>query len=853
MYRSIRFSHRILTAVVSASMLLVMVPAASTRAANIPIYDVGVTRERVVNDPTLSPIQLYLSNPWYVDLPGQSLSTPTIIGQDLYQYTYSGGTGTLYDITMPTLNPTAVLQQYGAKPPAYLTAPTTVVRKLVFANVGDAAAQSQDSLATSQGWQSIAVGRTLYAWPQGQWPAAPTRAGHWIIWPSPGNTQFMVDMSPIITPPVTVKVYSIPSMRVEAMRLPMAVACSWDGGCVGSALGAPADTFASAVQYHTTQDFPSDADTAITSDPAFIAHEPLFGKAPGDPAVVFGVASWSHPRLELLDLETGKAKAIGVGVIAAPVADAVMVDTTGSQPLIVAHDEYGAVYSFNLYGRLVSIVTPQRAGRELGEDAAATVAHAVLQPADSAKQMLVAPVSGSSDDLAWYADYTGLSSPSTLIGSDPSFPCSAPGEDCRYTSVWSFSSFHGAGVSTGPGILLMPIAALGGAYINRPTYSTGGEMIAAKTSPYVGVLIDGGPQHDLVSWTNGAPTGSGAIALWVPINYTMEASAPPTAPSSDQVTVTGVPIPAGVTHDRILNATCNNSTTGSPVSMELTSSLGTSGWLALNRTNLPTVSYPWSKWTGQWSLPANTTGKPVTWTVQVSGVDKFCQAATATTSFVEEPGAAPQSGPLTLNPNPALYGQTVSASLSPVTPAAPTPPQGKVTAWSWRIESATLYWPQVNPKMTFSVPFYPSNYGKTAAMALSQHSAVYRFSEDWWDGGGQTLAGINVPILSDAGSWTPGAVVPNGQPIPSLTSPVRADYSLQESYTYTWQTTSTEWRANPACTSTDPPKTCNSKGETPVPVLVRHTATSSVTLPQQSVQVQIEVDGSALDRVGGGG
>ena len=855
MHSAIRLSQRLLTAAATAvALLMAVLPVPEAQAANIPMYDNSITRQRVVNDQSLSPLQLYLSSPWYVHLPGQSLSTPTIVGNTLYQYTYQGASGSLYAIQMPTLDTTAVLHRHPQNPPPYQTAQPVITHTLTF-SVGAAAADSQDSLATSQGWQSIAVGQYLYAWPQGQWPASPSTAVHTEIWPSPGNDQFMVDMNPLITPPVRATVYRIPSMHTELVRLPMDVACSWDGGCTATPLGALAGTVAVPIRYHTTQDFPSNTDTAITSDPAYIASEPLFH---GAPAVVFGVASWTHPRLELLDLETGKARAIGAGVIASPVADAVMVDTVGSQTLIVAHDEYGTVYEFNLHGQLAGVNPPLTKSPhvELGEDGAVNygLGPTVLQPADAAQQMLIAPLSQSNTTKMAFVSYTGLSSPSTLYGSMPDVSwCQS--NNCRYESVWSFTGMYGPGLHMGPGIVLMSNAAIGPTYVNKPTYSNGGELIAARTSPYVGVLIDGGAQHDLVSWTNGAPGGGGALELWVPVNYTLEASVPPTVPSGGQVTVTGVPIPADVTHDRISAASCNDFSTNEPVQMELTSSLGTSGWLPLYRTGLPSVSYPWSTWTGKYTLPPNTTGSPVKWTGTVYGVDKFCQPAQRTFTFTERANPVPvqSGGPLTLSLNPILYGQHETATLSPDAPAAPTPPQGTVTAWSWKVASASLFWPKVDSRWTFSVPYYPEDYGNSATMPLGQHSADYQFVEDWWNGGGQTLSGENVPILSAAGSYTPGAIVPFGQPIPPLTSPVKAVYTLKADYSYEWTTYTTSWEPNPVCKTENPPSNCNSKGETPIRVPHTHTASGSVTLPQQTATVQITVDGTAVDRVGAGG
>ena len=794
-------------------------------------------------------------------LSGQSISTPTIVGSDIYQYTYSGGTGTLYDVHMPALDPTAVLKRYGARLPSYLTVQPTILHTLTFhPTEGAYGADAQDSLTTAEGWQAIAVGHEIYAWPQGEWPTAQSAVPRtWSILGTPGNSAYQVDMGVLITSPVRVRVYSVAARHVVSVSAPMAVAASWDGGARAVALLPEGDYPLTMAAYAAPK---SDAPAAITSDPVFIPSEPLFS---GDPAAAFGVASSRRPRVELLDLETGQAKAIGTGEILYPVADAGMRVSADGHSYLVYHDSHDDVYAWTLRGQLIAMQPSHSATIYMGVDGSQTYAGLrgalaeVLQPTQGGSQVATVPLPTSVDHASGaYIGLVGASSPSTVLGSASaaSAPwCQGSGtstEACRYVTALTYQGNASGGP---PGILLLSAAAGGPAYIHDGIVADAGQLIAARTDPYVGALLDAGPQHDIVSWTNDAPGGGGAVELWAPVRYALEAQAPPTVPSSDQVTVTGTPIPAGVTHDRLPWAPCAADSSESPVMVDLQSALGFSGYVPLSLTRQATPADPWETWTGQWQLPPNTTGEPVTWTGQVSATDKFCTTATATVTFTEEPSSpAPQaSGVLALSPDPVLYGQTVSASLQPVTPAAPTPPKGKVTAWTWRLASAELFWPKVDSRWTFSVPYYPINYGRSAAMALGQHSATLQFPEDWWDGGGATLAGINVPILSDAGSWTPGAVVPNGQPIPSLSSPVKAVYSITESFSYSWTTTSTEWRPNPACSTSAPPKTCNAQGETPVPVLVHHTASATITLPQQTAQAQITVDGSALDRVGGGG
>lgn len=97
--------------------------------------------------------------------------------------------------------------------------------------------------------------------------------------------------------------------------------------------------------YYTTRDYSNDGGAAITSDPTYIPSEPLFD---GHPAVVFGIASPSHPRFEMIDLTTGQYRAVGVGTISGQVADTVVYDQSAN--LLIAQDIWGALYVLNLHG-----------------------------------------------------------------------------------------------------------------------------------------------------------------------------------------------------------------------------------------------------------------------------------------------------------------------------------------------------------------------------------------------------------------------------------------------------------------------------------------------------------------------
>lgn len=819
-----------------AVVSLMAMTAPQVSAANIPMYDINTSRTRVISDPSLSPVQLYLSSPEYIHLGGQSLSTPTTVGNHLYEYTYGGPKGMLYDLNLPTIDTTAIIAKYRYALPPYLTSTASYAHSpMVFTpSQGAFAADSQDSLATAEGWQVIAVGRHIYGWPQGTWPNDPRHAP--IYQRIYGvSTRYAVDLSPLITPPVPVKVFSMTTFRTVTVNLPLAVAGSWDGGVRAVPLGLPAgDVPVNSLSYLAT----GDPTASITSDPVYVASDPMFG---GDPTAVFGVATWNQPRLEALDLKTGQAKSIGIGEVAAPVADAgSLVNGT-----LVYHDIYGNVYDFSLTGHLLGITASHSMQVEMAVDGSATYAMmsgataSVLQPVDGGTKVALVSVPGG-DRLGGgaYLSYEGASSPSTVIGAMPRLPWCKPSDTyCRYISAWSYSGWTDVrGVHHGPGIVLMSAAA-GAAYIKNGTFANGGQWIAAATAPYVGVVLDAGAGHYIISWSNSSPVGS-ALEIWAPVNYSLVASATPSVPSGGTVTVNAKPVPAGVTYSRLSPEQC--SIGASPVTAKLTSTLGTSGYLSLIRTTAPTVSDPWSTWTTSWRLPPNDTGKPVTWAGVVSATDKFCSSASASISFTEEPGSTPPPATgtgLVLTPNPAMWSQWISATLQP---SAPVLPSGE-TLVRWSIASATLDYPLKNANWATSLPYPPTPLGASEAMTANGPTASARFLENFWDGGCHTpVAGACVWIVNGLNQLSQQTT------IPASTFQVEATYTL----------TITESRQVRSCTTKIDPTTGQpiidpSTGK-PEQVCTTKTVTSTFTTAPQTASASLIVDGTAKDVVGGG-
>lgn len=199
-----------------------------------------------------------------------------------------------------------------------------------------------------------------------------------------------------------------------------------------------------------------------------------------------------------------------------------------------------------------------------------------------------------------------------------------------------------------------------------------------------------------------------------------------------------------------------------------------------------------------------------------------------------------------LNPNPALYGQQITANLTPNVPANPKVSVGdKLLSWTWQIHaSPTLSYPLKPSTWAFGFPVVATQ-TKTVSMAVSGHSATASFMENWWDGGCHTkLAGACTWITN--GFWLTGQGGP--QYIPAHDWPVTASYAITVNYNYEYPVTT--WSPNPNCESDSPPQDCNAKGETPKTTW--DTKQASVNLPASGTSATLNTDGTAIDSVGGG-
>ena len=698
---------------VSASLLATLLLfgglAPLAHAADIPAYDITTARTRLVTAHTAGmATQLYSDIPVYEQIPAGTLSfsTPNVLGSTAYQYTFdAGGTGYLTSMTLPSLTASQIVQQAGSKGYVIQAARDTTapIQFPVGYSGPDNMASSQASLSTGPyvagapdgtQYQAIAVGKYLHTWAATAYPTNGSAGGTVTDIPgNPGNTDFQIDTSPLITPPVTVSGLNLSTGNAVTWQSPTAVVGSWDGGLVATPLYVPGGDGA-ITQYYTTSQpaslggvagtpqFPNDTGN-ITSDPTWVGNVPGVGAD----CVAFGVSGSAHPRVVLFDVATGHYKDIGLGTIGAGVSDATLWDAaTGT---LFVQDLYGALYAFGLTGTLKAHYWPStwtNASLLVGRDMA--LIGSTLYAVGGGGNVLGA-FNTSLVPLHLTSAYgPGVSSPAGVT--DPS----------GQTTVV---------ISNSQGALWLKSD---GAAFATPS-NTYQEALATPTgSAWIGYVPDAGPAHDLVGWTNSDPAGHPALVVYVPMPYTMRAGvSSPTINSGHSVTVYGSPLPQTVT----AHSTYHPGAATSPVGFRVTTSAGATitGWNSMSHVAQ-------GQWQGVWTPPANTTQQPITYTITVTGINELDQTASATTSVTVEPTAAPatqtshNSGTLTLacgfgagglpitvpdtctlpawtsgNPaawfvaNPqfgAKFGDTIQTSVTVPSPALPNLPGLTITA-----------------------------------------------------------------------------------------------------------------------------------------------------------------------------
>ena len=670
--------------------LVGLIGAAPAFAAIIPQYDITLQRTRDITASGSHAIQFYDAHPVYVQIPGGSVSnsTPTVIGNTAYQYTFTtSGVGYLSAITIPSMTPAQVSAHltsgYWVRTAQYAAPP---IRFAVgFSPSGNNAANGQDSLTTGPytsttgpgtlagniAYQAIAVGQYLYTWPQSAYPTGGRPAGQRVfIQGNKNNTDYQVDMNPLITPPVTVHGTNSAGGSTSWVS-PMAVAESWNGGAVAYPTNVPSGDIPPHIAYSTSQTGPGGIGTAqypnatapLTSDPVWIGSADGLGSA----VVAFGVASLHHPRVILWNVVTGQYKAIGVGQIGTKIWDAPLYDPANGT--LYVQDAYGGLYAFSVAtGQLIAVygsspwVNDQRLtiAKDMALDGNVLYAVGEGNNAIGAFKLNLQPLCSTGTG----ATLTGCTDVTTAYGPNVNSPAVLTDRNGNTTLV----------INNAQGDLWLEASQdlfglHGGTYAQARVVPLG--------SSYIGFLPDAGSSGNLIGWTNSDPQGKPALVVFVPEPYHVAmAATPATVPSGGSVLLTATPSPSGVTWDQGLNPYTADGT-NAPVAYRI---IGPTGYLYQ-----PGAPYQHGSggWAATWTPPPNTTRSPETYTITTTAVDELGQPATsaATTVTVEPVQPTSQNstvGDLTLT---CGYGGGSLPITVPHTCTIPPSVSGNTAAW----------------------------------------------------------------------------------------------------------------------------------------------------------------------------
>jgi len=724
--------------------LIGLVGAAPVFASIIPQYDMTLTRTRAVTGQGDHADTFYNMTPVYLQIPvgSTSNSTPNVIGNTAYQYTFSGGadgagTGYLSAISIPS-NATMASwlanspdnQNYVVKTADYSGGDSVITFPFSSTKVSQNEADGQDSLTTGPYcsdtgagtacdisgtstaaplYQAIAVGHQLYAWENGTWPTGSSASGDSVtltgsvepafINGNGNSTDYQVDMSPLITPPVPVQLTDSATQTSVTKDLSVAVAASWDGGAVAMPLGVPSGYKPSILHYFTTQPpkhggigttaYPKST-APITSDPTWIGSADGLGNA----VVAFGIGG-NHPRAVLWNVVTGAYKTIGVGTIAGAIWDATLYDSA-TQTLYV-QDQYGNLYAFSttngaLEADYLNVSgwtkgTKQYPGaltiaKELALDHANNTLYAVGDGNDliGAFNLNLTIQCGSGSTSSSGVSVIGKGGACQEYPEGPNVNSPAVLTDSNRDNTTVFDNAQGQiWLENAQDLLVAPS-------INAQDSYKQTAQITDVGSSYIGVLPDAGTNGNLIGWTNNDPNGDPALVVFIPTTYTVavcaDTSAEPgcyaslTTAADTTVSLEAAVNPIGIT-------TVSNGNTnvvpgsGSPVAYTVT---GPGGTVV---AGVPYAHVSAGTWTSSWTTPANTTGTDQTYTITTTAVDELDQSTTATTTVTVLPAQPPPVtnstlGTLTLT---CGYGGGGMPITVPHTCTIPSSVAGNTAAW----------------------------------------------------------------------------------------------------------------------------------------------------------------------------
>ena len=318
-----------------AVALLVLVPLWGTSQVLAASYTWGYGYQRTrstvapmaADTASIPNVYMQTALPFIVPLPGTSQSTPVIVHNVWYEWTYwdNGQFGALWTGMM---NPAA-----GTSTPGTVVPLPGSHNGVLQALPGEQFDDPSDAAVSPDGkWVAFSAGKYLYWWPAGNPGAAATGLISGPGWISANSTS--------------------PTFMADSASPSGWDVCdgNWDGGFACYQVGTSGIAVPTHGVYQVTQTTMSDGNgyTAITSSAAY-----------GGPLhdLYFGVASAAYPRVVQLDPRTGAVRVTVPGQIEYPVWAAVALSGTG----LYATDVYGGLYGIDLAGNLFTYrMTPRR-------------------------------------------------------------------------------------------------------------------------------------------------------------------------------------------------------------------------------------------------------------------------------------------------------------------------------------------------------------------------------------------------------------------------------------------------------------------------------------------------------------
>jgi len=788
-----RINYRFSKLIAALTLIILLLFGESARAANILTWDNNYSRDRSTTD-TLFPY--YSDTPIHVSLGDHSgtdldsFSTPIVYGNTLYMFAWersswqgdilTAGQIIAVDISHP--NPTSGVD-------------FTVLWRLGITLAADGSQGSiygvpGPSISPDGQYMSIAVGNFLYTWPMSQNPAAGSGANplntsvipslQWyLISGNPGQTPCQIAMTPVISSQSYTWTGMDSSMSPISWQAPATACGSWNGGFTVGPLHAPSGILdISYLQMNSLQLDASSSSAGFTSSPVV--------RNDGD--IIWGIdPNGGSATLQLYVLHPGMMQDvingiqpmgytfgnfIGTGHISNPMPSAPAYDN--STGYLYVQDVYGYIYQFDSSGDFLNVTGSTANGGPIGS----------VNLAIDGSCVYAAEANGASIDALdknnlhnWGSIFprsTGYRNPSVVI--DP-----VSGKRIVIANDVNGKNYM-VQVSGGSGVTA-----------TAKDFSTGQLSGDPVGNDYSSVVVDAGPQQEIIAWSPANAPGSahsGELVIWTQSVPTIEVFVNPESVQSGApamlVAQTKVPNTISTVYAWLPNADGTLQTPSKPMTFSGTSS-------GANNTTIYTWNLPFT-------APNNNTQSPITATIPVQlsyNNPSDGSPVSKNTSYYINP--QPQTP---VNVSPSSDQLSVTSYASPINNAKEFQP--------WPIGQLTKAHPQGQTYMgdtilcdvTSDVPLPPRGTLDNAYIkpgsATIMHPKGYAPSVGQWQvqtvTDTMTITGsltATAQFQEDFGGWAPGNYTDNPTSgsqgslqlkTPGQTYPISANWILHEDY-----------------------------------------------------------------------